>query len=187
MPRRGRLLAAIAIAAIVLPTSVEGQVRRGRTPPPTPPWAPITIGARGGWEQEQLANGGTLGAEIRIPVIRDGRFELVPSFDAIFVNPATEYQYNIDAAFVPAGRRGGVFVGGGVAWRESFIASVGTPSGRGTYFGYNLLLGGKTPLGPILAQVMVRFTLLSDTQFDPTSLTFGVSYPLWSSLPTPRP
>ena len=180
------LLALVTVGTLLAPVTVEAQVRRGRNPPPTPPWAPITLGVRGGWEQEQIANGGMLGAEARIPVVRDGRFEVVPSFDAVFLNVQTEYQYNVDAVFVPGRRRGGVFFGGGVAWRESLVAGLASEGGKDTYFGYNIVLGGKGAFGPLQAQIGIRWSLLTDTSFDPSALMIGLSFPLWSAMPQPR-
>jgi hypothetical protein len=147
---------------------------------------PITIGVRGGWEQEQLGSAGTLGAEVHIPVVRDGRFEVVPSFDAVFLRAQTEYQYNVDILFVPGARQGGVFIGGGFAWRESLVASVGTDVGRQTYQGFNILLGGKNQLGPIQILLGLRWSLLTDTAYDPSALSLGLSLPLWSARPAPR-
>lgn len=146
---------------------------------------PITVGIRGGWEQEQIGSAGAFGAEVHIPVVRDGRFELVPSFDALFHNVQTEYQYNLDALFVPGRRRGGVFIGGGIAWRESLLAGAGQGVGRDTYFGYNIVLGGKNQLGPVQILLGLRWTLLSDSAFDPSSVNLGLSLPLWSARPTP--
>jgi hypothetical protein len=185
--RRATLALLILLAgASSLPADVDAQVRRGRVEPQEPPWMPITIGGRGGWEQEQLGSGGTIGAEVHIPVVRDGRFELVPSFDAIFLNVQDEYQYNLDALFVPGGRRGGVYIGGGVAWRESLLAGVGQDVGRANYFGYNIVVGGKNQIGPVQILLGLRWLLLTDTAFDPSAVNVGLSIPLWSSRATPQ-
>ena len=179
------LLVIVAGAGWVVPSALDAQVRRGRTEPPVPPWMPITVGVRGGWAQEQLGSAGTLGAEVHIPVVRDGRFEIVPSFDAIFHNLQTEYQYNLDALFVPGARRGGVFIGGGVAWRESLLGGVGQDVGRDTYFGFNIVLGGKNQVGPVQILLGIRWALLTGTPFDPSAVNLGLSLPLWGAQPGP--
>ena len=174
-------LVLVVAASASLPAAADAQVRRGRQQPQVPPWSPITIGVRAGYEQERLASDAMLGAEIRIPVVRDGRVELVPSFDAVFLNPEREDQVNLDVFYLPAGRRGGVFIGAGVAWRESVIAGIGQGLSRERYFGYNIALGGKQPVGPVQIQITVRWTLLNDSEFDPNSAMIGVSLPLWSA------
>jgi hypothetical protein len=143
---------------------------------------PITVGVRGGWEQEQRASGGTFGVEAHIPIRRDGAIEVVPSIDAIYLRRlSTEYQYNLDAVFVPGRRRGGVFIGGGVAWRQSVIAGFGADPGRRTYFGYNIVLGAKNQLGPIQFLLGLKWVLLSDTAYDPSSISISLQMPLWNS------
>ena len=179
--RRGLPLLALA-ALLSVSAPAEGQVRRGRTEAPPPRWMPISVGVRGGWEQEQLASGATFGVEAHIPIRRDGALEVVPSIDAIYLRGfSTEYQYNLDAVFVPGRRRGGVFIGGGVGWRQSVIAGVGGEPGRRTYFGYNILLGAKNQLGPIQFLLGLKWVLLSDTAYDPSSISIGLQLPLWNS------
>jgi hypothetical protein len=181
---RPRALILTAAAALFLGTAdANAQVRRGRQQPEAPPWAPISVGVRGGWEQERLASDGMLGAEVRLPVLRDGRVEVVPSFDAIFLNPEREDQVNLDVFYVPGGRGGGVFIGGGFAWRQSVIAGIGQGVSRQRYTGFNIALGGKQPVGPVHLMLTVRWTLLNDTEFDPNSVAIGVSLPLWSAGP----
>ena len=172
------VLAALAAAAVGA-VDADAQVRRGRQQPVLPPWAPISVGVRFGWEQERLESGGDIGAEIRIPVVRDGRFELVPSFDAIFLNPEREHQFDLEVFSGPGGPRGGVFVGGGVAWRQSVLAGIVDGLSRDRYFGYNLTLGGKQPIGRVLINLTIRWTLLEDTEFDPNAALIGISLPLW--------
>jgi hypothetical protein len=186
--RPGLFVLAIAAALCVYaPADADAQVRRGRTVAPPPPWMPVTVGVRGGWEQEQLASGATFGAEVHIPIVRDGAIEVVPSFDAIFLRGfATEYQYNLDAVFVPGRRRGGVFIGGGVGWRRSLIAGVGQEFGRQTYFGYNIVLGAKNQVGPLQILLGLKWALLTDTEYDPSAISLGIQFPLWRAGPPRR-
>jgi len=181
-PFRPAPVAALALAVLALGAlDADAQVRRGRQEPVLPPWAPISVGVRGGWEQERLSSDGMIGAEVRLPVIRDGRLEVVPSFDAVFLNPEREDQLNLDLFYVPGGRRGGAFVGGGLAWRYSIIAGIGQGVPRQRYFGYNVAIGGKQQVGPVHLMLTIRWTLLNDSEFDPNSAMVGVSLPLWGA------
>lgn len=175
-----RLIAAFGTVLVVVPATLDAQVRRGRQAEQAPPWAPIAIGAKVGWDSR--ANGEVLGAHVRIPVLRSGVLELFPSAEAIFLPGTKEYQYNIDAAWVPGGVRGGVFAGGGLGWRDSVIgAGVGDP--RETFFGFNAFGGGKTNLGPIQVEFILRWTFLNDTAYQPNSAALGINLPLWRVAP----
>jgi hypothetical protein len=182
-----RTVAALVAALAILASSADAQVRRGRAQPVTPGWAPIAVGFRAGWEQDRVANGSMLGGELRIPVIRSGKVEIVPSADMIWLQNTKEYQYNADVLFVPQGPRGGVFLGGGVGWRDSLWGAVSAeePS-RKTFLGYNLVIGGRTAIGPLQLTVTLRRIFLDGSDYSPTALTLGLSYPLWRATPPPR-
>ncbi|MDA0328128.1 MAG: hypothetical protein O2958_03795 [Gemmatimonadetes bacterium] len=155
-------------------SDLEAQVRRGRVAETGPPWAPLSIGIRFGWDQQ--ANGEVAGAQLRIPVRRSGTFELVPSADIIFPPEEKEYQYNLEVNWIPAGTRGGILLGGGLGWRDSRRATAGI---RETAFGYTVVAGGKTNLGPIEAEVALRWVFLNDTDYQPNLVTFGLNYRFW--------
>ena len=177
-----RLLIALALPVFTVPSTLDGQVRRGRQVEEAPRWAPIAIGAKVGWDSR--ANGELLGGHLRIPVVRSGTVELYPSVEAVFLPGAKEYQYNLDAAWVPGGARGGVFAGGGLGWRDSVIGSdLGDP--RQTFFGFNAFGGGKTNLGRVQVEFVLRWTFLNDTDYQPNSASIGLNLPLWS-VGTPR-
>ena len=79
-----------------------------------------------------------------------------------------------------------VYIGGGVAWRESLLAGVGQDVGRDSYFGYNIAIGGKNQVGPVQIVLGIRWLLLMDTAFDPSSVNLGLSVPLWNARPGPQ-
>jgi len=180
-----RVVVALVAALVLLASPADAQVRRGRSAPVTPPWAPVAIGIRFGWEQDRIVNGSMFGGEVRIPVLRSGRVEIVPSADMIWLRNAKEYQYNADVLFVPQGPRGGVFLGGGVGWRDSVYGGVTDGVPRKTYLGYNLVVGGRTAIGPVQLAATLRWIFLDGTDYSPNALTLGLSYPLWRVAPMP--
>jgi len=170
------LLIALTALLLTVPSALDAQVRRGRQVEEAPRWAPVAIGAKIGWDSR--ANGEILGAHVRVPVVRSGTFELYPSVEAVFLPGTKEYQYNLDAAWVPGGARGGVFAGGGLGWRDSVIGSdLGDP--RQTFFGFNAFGGGKTNLGRVQVEFVLRWTFLNDTSYQPNSAAIGINLPLW--------
>ena len=168
-------VALVALVALAVPTGADAQVRRGRAvEQPAPPWQPIAVGVRFGWDNR--ANGEVLGGQVRIPVLRNGVVELVPNADMIFLNNSKEYHYGADLSLVPGGPAGGIFVSGGIAWRDTPLGRVG---GRQTYFGWVATLGGKTGLGPIELEAAIKWVFLNDTSYQPNAVTIGVNLPLW--------
>lgn len=170
----------LAALLLSLPASLDAQVRRGRQAETAPRWAPVAIGVKAGWDSR--ANGELISAQVRIPVVRSGALEVVPSAEMIFLNGAKEYQYNADVSYLPGGLRGGIFAGAGIGWRDSVI---GTPLGdpRQTFVGLNLFGGGKTNLGPIQVEFALRWTFLNDTDYQPNSAAIGLNVPLWRVAP----
>lgn len=171
---------ALALIASLAPVESEAQVRRGRAVEQPPPRAPIAIGVRFGWDQE--AQGEVLGGQIHVPVTRNGTFEIIPNAEMVFVTGTKDYQYNLDAAYVPGGLRGGLMLGAGVGWRDTALGGSLTEP-RKTYFGYNAFLGVLTNLGPLKLELGLRWTFLNDTLLQPNSATFGLNVPLWSARP----
>lgn len=165
----------VAAALMLAPSFVDAQTRRGRdTNANVTPWAPVAIGARFGYDQE--VRGQTLGLSVRIPVVRSGVVELNPSADVVFLRGEDDRQYNIDVAYVPGGPRGGILITGGLAWREAVFGFVP----RTQYFGYNLGAGGKTVLGRVELEALIRWTFLNDTGLQPNTVSLGVNLPLWN-------
>jgi len=175
-----RLITALAALLLVVPVALDAQVRRGRQAEEAPRWAPIAIGVKVGWDSR--ANGEVVGGHLHIPVVRSGVFELFPSLEAVFLRGAKEYQYNLDAAWTPGGVRGGIFAGTGVGWRDSVIGTdLGEP--RQTFVGINAFGGGKTNLGRIQIEFLLRWTFLKDTSYQPNSASFAINLPLWRATP----
>lgn len=154
----------------------DAQQRRGRQTQEAR-WAPVAVGIRGGWDQN--ARREMLGGQIRIPVLRSGMLEVVPSADVTFIPVERDYQYAVEAAWVSGGARGGLMVQGGVGWRSTTITA-DDPDGRETFVGYVLGLGGKTAAGPVQVEVAIRWLFLQGTTYRPSMIGLGVNLPLWS-------
>lgn len=158
----------------------EAQVRRGRAAETGPVWAPVSIGARFGWDQR--ANGQVLGAQLRVPVIRSGIIEVVPNIEMAFLRGTNEYQYNMEAALLPGGAGGGILVGGGVGWREAVLGSLDLEEPRTRHFGYVATVGARGGSGRLQFELALRWTFLRDTEYRPNSATIGINYAFWSIL-----
>jgi hypothetical protein len=168
-------------------TPLDAQVRRGRAPDPTAGWAPIALGVSFGWDQ--AANGQVVGGQVRLPLLRDGTVEVVPNAQLVFLRGNKEYQYSLEAVFVPEGVRGGLLLGGGLSWRDAVLSRTGpndTGDPRQRHSGYNIVVGAKNNVGVVQIEVSLRWIFLNDTNYRPTPATFGVNYPLWRTAP-PRP
>ena len=174
---------ALTLFSTLAPAPVDAQVRRGRAVQTGPTWAPVSIGIRFGWDQG--SNGEVAGAQLRIPVLRNGQLELVPGVAAVFPNQGRESEYNLEAHYVPGGLRGGVFLGGGLGWRNTVFGS--TPAQpRQTFFGWNLVAGGKTLIGSIQLEAQLRWSFLRNTQYRPNAATLGINIPFWKAVPGPQ-
>ena len=141
-------------------------------------WAPASVGVRLGYDQ--AARGEVIGAQLRIPVIPDGRVELMPGGDITFLTGLRDYGFNLDALFVSGGRRGGVYGGGGLALRNSLFTDE-PGADRETKAGFGLVAGvkGGGP-GPFGTQVEFRWIFLPDDDYDPRTISLGVNFPLWN-------
>jgi hypothetical protein len=171
-----KTLVLAAILSLVVASSAEAQVRRGRTEPTARRWAPIAVGVRFGYDEQ--ARGEVFGGQLRIPIVRNGILELVPNADVIFTPQVKEYQYNLEAAWVPGGLQGGIVLGGGVGWRHARQGATGVS--QSTLFGWVVSLGGKTSLGPIQLEALLKWVFLKDTDYRPNSASLGINYPLWT-------
>jgi len=172
-------LVALSLLTTLTPAPADAQVRRGRAVQTGPTWAPVSIGIRFGWDQG--SNGEVVGAQLRIPLLRSGQLEFVPGAAAVFPNQGRESQYNLEAHYVPGGVRGGVFLGGGVGWRNTVFG--GTPEQpRQTFFGWNLVAGGKTLIGSIQLEAQLRWVFLRNTQYRPNAASLGINIPFWKPV-----
>ncbi len=179
------LLLAVILMVGAGAEGADAQVRRGRPiAPDVPPWAPIAVGVRFGLDQE--AGGEVIGGQIRLPVVRSGLVEFVPNVDVLLLSGVKEYQYNLNLAYVPGGAGGGIFLEGGVGWRDSVLGSSDPTAPSRTYFGFNLGAGGRTNVGPVQLEILIRWVFLNDTSFRPNPASLGFNFPLWARPPSER-
>lgn len=182
--RTSALILVCLLLGVLAPIPADAQFRRGRAVQGTiEGWAPIAVGVHGGYDE--ASRGEILGAHATIPVLRSGRFELMPSYDLTFLNGAKDHQYGLEAIFVSDGRAGGLFVGGGVGYRDTVVD--GTPANpRGTFFNYSIVTGFKAGVGGrVVTKLQLRWILLQNTfaNFRPTPITLGIGVPLWGGTP----
>ena len=172
---------AVALLTLITPLATEGQ-RRGPQQPAAASWPSITIGVKAGYDNN--ANGELLGAQLRVPLLRSGAVALMPSADVTFLTGLKEYQYAVDALYQLAGRRGGPYLGGGLAFRNTiFGADPNLP--RETRLGYSLVAGATFGgAGSFRPQLEIRWVFISKSDSDdfshvnPQVVTFGVNIPL---------
>jgi hypothetical protein len=166
------LLGALALLVLAAPVTVAAQ-----QPGADEGWPAPAIGVRIGFDQS--ASGEVIGAQLRVPVLPSGRIELVPNADITFLNNLREYGFNVDAVFVSGGRQGGLYLGGGLAMRNSvFTAQIG--GARETEVGFGAVVGlkGGGPAG-LVSQVEFRWSFLPDVDYDPRAITLGLNFPFW--------
>lgn len=172
MTRTLRAALPLVVALALTPAATSAQGVPGRS---ARGWPPALIGFRFGYDNNASAS--VVGAQLRIPVIPSGRAELVPNGEITFRRGLREYDYSIDLVGVTGGRRGGIFAGGGVTWRDTIYDG----PGRETKVWGDVVAGVRTgPLGevPLSAQLEIRWIFLHSA-VDPRLLTFGVNLPLW--------
>lgn len=173
-------LFALTISATA-PHETSAQERRGRDSGPTERWAPPAVGVRAGFDQR--ANAEVLGAHGRIPILRSGIIELVPTAEMAFLRGAKDYQYGVEAAWVPAGTGDGVLLTGGVAWRDTPVGTLDAAEPRRTHFGWVLGAGGRAGVGRLQVELSLRWVFLDDAPFQPNPATIGVAFPFWQVGP----
>ena len=174
------ITAVLVGASLASPDPAEAQRRRGEggDAQATTTWSPVSVGLRIGDDQELTAT--VLGAQVRLPVLRNGRFEIVPSGDVMFLTGLRAYQFNLDGVVVIGGRGSGVYAGGGYAARNSIFAPTADAE-RETKHGTNIVAGLKTgPLGGARVGVQVEFRwTFVDEVVKPRILSVGVNFSLW--------
>ena len=131
--------AALALALLLAPLSVSAQLRP-RSAPRGGGWAPPQVGVHFGYDYN--STGSVAGAQLRIPILPSGYVELVPNGDITFLTGLKEYQYGVDAVVLSGGRRGGIYLGGGLVWRDT-IYQDSTP-GRETKRWADVVAGLRT-------------------------------------------
>ncbi len=178
MNRRIRSLT-LGLAALALMAPTAAQAQRRRPPPPQEEgqgWTPISGGLRLGYESSSSSL--VLGAGLRVPVLPGAQIELLPNADVTFLPRLKEYEYNLEAVYVYGGRRGGLYAGGGLAWRNTVFPN---RPGRRTKQGYSAVVGLHTmpsDRSRFGTQIELRWIFV-DSQLKPRVFSIGVNFPLW--------
>jgi len=169
-----RVHALTLLLLALVPAAAQGQ-RFGQESGEGGGWPPVTVGVRGGYDYN--STGSLLGVQIRIPVLPSGWVELVPNGDITFLTGLKERQVGVDAVLVSGGRRGGVYAGGGIAWRNTIFEG----SERETRQAPTVVVGARSGAlfgAPFGTQIEMRWTF-PEGDFKPRSLSLGVNFPLW--------
>lgn len=175
--RRAALAAAAALLLATVPDTLHAQFGRpDLSPPPgSQGWAPASAGFRAGFDYN--SNGSVLGAQLRIPLLPGGLVEAVPHADVTFLTGLKEYQGGVELVAVSGGRRGGVYAGGGVAWRNTLWSGPDRETRRAPTAVVGLR-SGATFGAPFGTQLEMRWTF-PEGAFKPRVLSLGVNFPLW--------
>jgi len=162
----------VVVALASLPGVGSGQARR----PPTAAggWPPIEVGVHGGYDY--TSTGSVLGAHMRVPLHPSGYVELAPNGDVVFLPRLKEYMAGADLVIVSGGRRGGIYAGGGLTWRNALYEGERTTRRVPT-----IVVGARAPAlfgSPVSTQVEVRWIRV-DAPVKPKLLALGINVPLW--------
>jgi len=167
----GATLPAGKLAAQVVP-GVQVQAPGG--------WAPPALGVRFGYDNQQQNE--VLGAQLRLPILRGGQIELMPSVDVTFLQGLKEYQYNFEGVYVLDGRAGGFYAGAGIGLRNTIFTS---SQGRETELGYSAVIGIRlVGLGLVVPQLEYRWVFIDEAPITYKQFTFGLSVALWQPTPS---
>ena len=166
---------AVALSLCLLPSTLRAQFRSGDEQ--AAGWAPAAVGVRVGWDNAQ--QGQIVGAILRIPVLPNGLVELMPNADVTFQPGIKEYQVNVEAVYVSAGRTGGLYAGGGIGFRNSRF-SPDPAAARRDDLTFSLVAGIRLGgLGRFRPELEVRWILDSEYARDPRPVYVGLSVALW--------
>jgi hypothetical protein len=130
----------------------------------------LSLGAHVG--VDYLFEGFLIGGQGVVMVDPWGILQIVPNAEFEFRQGLRDWQANADASISPVR---GIFVGGGVAYRNSIFDEV---VGRETRRGSSVFVGYREPAAPrrINPQVELRWTFVAGIR--PRMLTIGVNYPI---------
>lgn len=172
--RSSRILMVAALLTALAAIPGEAQ-RRGRAQraPQAPPWPSPSVGVHAGYDD--ASNAWLLGGQIRWPVTRSARFEVMPSGSITFLTGLEDRQFNLDAVYVPGGLRGGLYVAGGLAVRNTIFP--GEPR-RQTKTGAGLAVGFRSPAGTRVGTQVEFRQIFVDPDLKPRTLTIGVNFAL---------
>lgn len=170
-----KLASLLTLAFLLAPPSASAQLRPRSAPERG--WAPPQIGVHFGYDYN--STGSVAGGQLRVPVHPSGYVELVANGDITFLTGLKEYQYGVDAVVLSGGRRGGIYVGGGMVWRDTIYQD--ETETRETKRWPDIVAGLRTgQLGvlPITTQIEIRWVFV-DGPVNPRYLTLGINLPLW--------
>lgn len=167
--------ALVLVLALVAPRALTAQIGVGGQENPPGPWAPPSLGVRGGYDNKQQS--WILGAQLRLPILPGGEVELMPNADVTFLTGLKEYEYNLEAVYVLDGRAGGLYLGGGLGLRDTIYP---TGSGRQTKAGYTVVGGfriaGSSHFAP---QLEYRFISIGAAPINYQQITLGLNLSPW--------
>jgi len=164
-------------AACVLMATAVGAGDAAAQGQPDERWPAPEIGIRAGYDNGQRQE--VLGALLRIPVLRSGHVELMPSGDITFLSGLKEYQFDAEAVYLLSGREGGFYGGGGIGLRNTVPAS-DLDAGRQTFTTYSIVVGVKfVRLGPLNLLFEYRRIFADEFAVDPQMIVLGLTLPVW--------
>jgi hypothetical protein len=173
MARTSATTLLLAISLALVPRPASAQMSGGG---PSRGWTPAQIGVRFG--ATSVSSNSVLGAQLWVPLIPAGYVQLIPNWDVTFLAAGfKEYQRGVQAVAVSGGRRGGLFAGGGLTWRNTIYDGPNRETKRWP----DLVAGvrtGQISSIPLTAQLQIRWVFV-DGPINPRILTFGVNVPLW--------
>ena len=174
MRRVQALLGTLVLAVMLAPAAAQAQRR------PRPRWprgvrtgylnVPVA-GVRGGYDFDTRS--GSVGGDIRIPLVPRGGLLVVPSGDVYFNEGPNDWQLNLDGELRPFPLLGLYGGGGGALIHHAFIPE----EGQETKAGWNLFAGLQPQLAPIRPFVETRWTFRGD-HYSAFHLVAGIDIPL---------
>lgn len=175
--RRAALATVFGLLLATVPDAARAQFRRPDLAPSpgSQGWAPASAGFRAGFDYN--SNGSVLGAQLRIPLLPGGMVEAVPHADVTFLTGLKEYQGGVELVAVSGGRRGGIYAGGGLAWRNTLWSGPDRETRRAPTAVVGLR-SGATFGAPFGTQLEMRWTF-PEGALKPRVLSLGVNFPLW--------
>jgi hypothetical protein len=140
-PSRTAALSLLFLLGAAAPQGLSAQAGPGAIDG-TGGWAPPSLGVRAGYDNKLRKY--LLGAQLRLPVLRGGQVELMPSVDVSFLRGRKEQQYNLEAVYVWDGRAGGLYAGAGLGIRNGVF---GLGEERRSELGYTIVGGFRVVSG----------------------------------------
>ena len=172
MGRKWTLGCALLLALTALPWAAQAQRRPGGR------WAGfrryLTVpvaGVRGGYDFD--THSGSVGGDLRIPVVPRGGFLVVPSGDVFFTPGPNDWQLNLDGELRPFPLLGLYGGGGGALIHHAFTPEEGQEAKPG----WNLFAGLQPTFAPVRPFVETRWTFRGD-HYSAFRLVAGIDIPL---------